>query len=905
MNTFIFTQRRFSARLFAVLTIVSLLLSAFPAAFFVAEAAPNLLSESNVVVDRNTPYESSSVDVSGLTNLQLSLNYDAESLDAGDKFKFGWRDSDGEHAIDTINGKKEGSIGDESDSDVFPISASAGITSITIFAEVTANSDSDQAVLITLTLTGDEATVEEEKKVVEERKIDICHWNGNFYIPQNVNINSLGNGHGNNGVNQGDIIPPVETLFPAGFNWDWGQSWFNNNCSEPVTDPVFGCMDPEAINYNENATEAGDVICEYSNPEQCVNLLENGSFETPVVANTSLWQKFANVAGWMIEKVSDNSSTTLELHRDWSSNEAADGAQYAELDGDHSTKVKQSVTTLPGGLYKLSWAFAPRHNITALQNQLAVSVEGSVVAVEGPVTGSAGLDSNDWTRSSYSFTAADNSTEIQFADAGPSDSYGTFLDDARLCLVREPVQSVTVNASKIVCTDESDLPNWNTDQNGAPTITANTASDWITGHESCSIVKGWEFEWAPKGTSDPGDTLVGSAGAGWTTFSGSTQVPVSAFSGDGYFWMREVLQANYIPFTHEAEGNKNTDDVTAEFYCHTDGLNYDNQDRVDNPQTGGEYYCVAWNVAVPQEPETYRIDGHKFGLDIDAISFLSGWTINLLDSEDTVVMSTTTDSSGYYYFDVVEGYYEVHEVMQTDWNQVSVKQNGDLVDGEYCSFEVGKPMVYARTSEFIQEENNYSCDFTNEYVGEGEPEVILGCTDSSALNYNEEATLGNEEAQSSCIYEEVTRRGGSSSGGRPRITTPTPLVLGASTSFCPFINDHMQMGWNNDSFEVMKLQLFLNIFKNVYGGVENPVTGFFGATTDANVKAFQEKYHEDIISPWFEKGIVPHHEPTGFVYKTTLWKINSIVCPDYAVLPNFEGEDLTTNVALHRSGVRD
>ena len=110
---------------------------------------------------------------------------------------------------------------------------------------------------------------------------------------------------------------------------------------------------------------------------------------------------------------------------------------------------------------------------------------------------------------------------------------------------------------------------------------------------------------------------------------------------------------------------------------------------------------------------------------------------------------------------------------------------------------------------------------------------------------------------------------------------------------------NMQMGWENDEMEVTKLQLFLNIFKDVYGGVENPVTGEFGEITDANVKRFQAHYSDEILTPWYERGIVPHDRPTGFVYKTTKWKINSMVCPDYAETPNYDGESLDENTALN------
>lgn len=78
----------------------------------------------------------------------------------------------------------------------------------------------------------------------------------------------------------------------------------------------------------------------------------------------------------------------------------------------------------------------------------------------------------------------------------------------------------------------------------------------------------------------------------------------------------------------------------------------------------------------------------------------------------------------------------------------------------------------------------------------------------------------------------------------------------------------MRRGQSNDSSEVKKLQTFLN------GEMSSalPVNGFFGSLTEASVKAFQTKYAADILTPW---GLT---SPTGYVYKLTLWKINSITC---------------------------
>lgn len=161
------------------------------------------------------------------------------------------------------------------------------------------------------------------------------------------------------------------------------------------------------------------------------NLIANGSFEADVVTDASLWQKFASVMGWATTKVADSASTTLELHKGWSGNQAADGLQYAELDGDVSSMVSQNIVTIPGKSYELQWSFAPRHNLDAVENKLAVLVNNSVVAQNGPATGTAPLATADWVNATTSFVATGTSTKITFADYGPSNSYGTFVDNVK------------------------------------------------------------------------------------------------------------------------------------------------------------------------------------------------------------------------------------------------------------------------------------------------------------------------------------------------------------------------------------------------------------------------------------------------------------------------------------------
>ena len=84
-----------------------------------------------------------------------------------------------------------------------------------------------------------------------------------------------------------------------------------------------------------------------------------------------------------------------------------------------------------------------------------------------------------------------------------------------------------------------------------------------------------------------------------------------------------------------------------------------------------------------------------------------------------------------------------------------------------------------------------------------------------------------------------------------------------------------------------KLQQFLNSDPATQVAVTGPgspgnETGFFGPLTDAAVKKFQVKYAKDVLEPWNPFGLV-NHIPTGYVYKTTLRKINLVYCANLSI----------------------
>lgn len=265
--------------------------------------------------------------------------------------------------------------------------------------------------------------------------------------------------------------------------------------------------------------------------------------------------------------------------------------------------------------------------------------------------------------------------------------------------IEEPEQPfINVVASKIVCDNESLLPNWGASERE---ISATTAEEYVESHPGCRLVPDWSFEWGNQAVNNPGDAFVGQAGDGWTTFgptnaSGTVETTID-ISDVTIVKLREVLKEGYIPFA----GPTNDNNVSAEFYCGTDVEFYDNFDFIESPEAGATYHCVAFNA------RRAAISGYKYndlnnnGLADQGEGKLSGWEIQLIkcpypplstDSSTyflpkgsiggempgscTVSKTTTTGEDGSYSFtDLEAGDYGVSEVLQTGWTQTFPADN--------------------------------------------------------------------------------------------------------------------------------------------------------------------------------------------------------------------------------------
>ncbi len=170
--------------------------------------------------------------------------------------------------------------------------------------------------------------------------------------------------------------------------------------------------------------------------------------------------------------------------------------------------------------------------------------------------------------------------------------------------------------------------------------------------------------------------------------------------------------------------------------------------------------------------------------------------------------------------------------------------------------------------EVLEEGSDY--EVVNEFVSEKGFETPTNCRIVFIGEGNREITFTNRKLTEEESGRRSSRRhpvGGS--------------VLGAFTgdssnggSCGMYLNSYMKMGGQNDADQVRKLQAFLNEQGHIV-----PIDGFFGASTDAAVKAFQRAHTVEILAPW---GIT---DPTGYVYKMTRYVMNNMVCSGSEATP--------------------
>lgn len=165
------------------------------------------------------------------------------------------------------------------------------------------------------------------------------------------------------------------------------------------------------------------------------------------------------------------------------------------------------------------------------------------------------------------------------------------------CSGEEVEASVEIVARQVVCDSEDKLPN----MSGGSDITWTTAQDHLELYpDNCWMQPYREFEYNLTQMTLPSDSTQ-YGGEWWETFgytglNGKKKVKItfdSVFDIPNQIRVRSVFEDGDFPFSHEVDNS----DVSAEFYCDTDVMNYDNGDFIRDVEIGAKYQCVGFQVA--------------------------------------------------------------------------------------------------------------------------------------------------------------------------------------------------------------------------------------------------------------------------------------------------------------------
>ena len=314
------------------------------------------------------------------------------------------------------------------------------------------------------------------------------------------------------------------------------------------------------------------------------------------------------------------------------------------------------------------------------------------------------------------------------------------------------------------------------------------------------------------------------------------------------------------------DGDEMTDDMDPQ--CHTDG-NGENPSSYD-PLIDSEGVVVPVVVGLPVCSDFIDNDGDELIDDMDPACHTDGDASNP-SSYDPLRTKEVLVAP------VVNAGLDSTSAFNNEAGVVASNASASDADGSIVSYVW--TLVSGPVDAVISSPNTLATDFTN--LAPGVYVFKLTVTDNDGVSAEDTVTL---------TVSPIV--GGGSVGGsvnpasvvNPAPTnnpvveqTPTPAtgeVLGAtteSTEACGiYITKFLRRGYANDKQAVMKLQKFLNDKE----GEKLTVDGVYGIETENAVKRFQNKYKDDVLTPW------GHKEATGIFYLTSQTKVNNIMCPD-------------------------
>lgn len=159
------------------------------------------------------------------------------------------------------------------------------------------------------------------------------------------------------------------------------------------------------------------------------SIVMNGSFETPDVSSNT-YGTFAAIPGWTA-----GPGTYIEI-QDHVAGSPYDGQQHVELDSNFNSSMVQTLNTVVGRLYELSFAYSPRPGVASTSNGIDVLWGGNLVL--SVTANGIGLNDTNWGIYSLYLTATHPTTDLTFVATGTDDSYGGYIDSVAVESLPEP-----------------------------------------------------------------------------------------------------------------------------------------------------------------------------------------------------------------------------------------------------------------------------------------------------------------------------------------------------------------------------------------------------------------------------------------------------------------------------------
>jgi len=148
------------------------------------------------------------------------------------------------------------------------------------------------------------------------------------------------------------------------------------------------------------------------------NLVVDGSFEDQSQA-AGTWSVYNAINGWTTV-----SGAGIEV-RNNVVGAAYEGVNFVELDSYSNSAMAQTLTTVAGATYDLSFAYSARPGVSAGSNVIQVLWDG--IALAAVTANGSNLSDNDWNVFKYTVTGSGSDT-LTFRAIGVNDSLGGSLD---------------------------------------------------------------------------------------------------------------------------------------------------------------------------------------------------------------------------------------------------------------------------------------------------------------------------------------------------------------------------------------------------------------------------------------------------------------------------------------------